>query len=180
MHYILSDASFRHSDGTGVLAYLILDEAQDLSQPEMMTPAIILETIQEVNNIRCEMRSVLAALKTFATLHPCPRQGLHLYTDCQTITGLASRRARLEKNGFTSGRTGLALHNADLYQQMFKVLDQCRPTLHWIKGHNRQLDDNPMASLFKLVDHAARQRLRQLPPCVSPHFKGEKPLLPAE
>lgn len=146
--YIYTDASFSKNHSLGVIGYMIFGE----NEPQV--PLTILE-IKESNNIRAEIRGAILALGA------APKSShVTLYTDCQTVTGLLDRREKLEKTNFISGAKGTPLANADLYKEFYKIYDQIRPNIIWVKGHTSN-KDSIIKKNFSLVDKAVRRALRE-------------------
>jgi len=162
MYSIFCDASFRKADATGVIAYMILKDSELPDETGLGQDAIHWQAIRESNNIRCEIRCVLAALEFFQSKIMLGATTLRVYTDCQAIAGLPRRRAQLEQNEFLSRKSGKPLNNADLYQELYRSFDALQPEIHWIKGHSSSKTQDLIQERFRLVDRAARHYLRLL------------------
>ena len=144
------------------MAYLIIHNMESSIEAEVTVDSVTVEIIKETNNIRCEIKSVLKAMEFYQSQYlQEPQSPPHLYTDCQTIVGILSRRVQLEKKQFLSQRTGLELANADLYRALYQNFDRLEPEIHWIKGHQSGPTVDLKRKYFKLVDQAARRKLRE-------------------
>jgi ribonuclease HI len=88
------------------------------------------------------------------------RGGLQLFTDAQSVTGLARRRARLEANAFLSGRTGQPLVNASLYEKFYSVSDEPGFEIVKVAGHSRAASHDSIHRIFSIVDRGARRALK--------------------
>lgn len=154
--YIYSDASFSKPHGIAFLGYGIFGstkghETLSLSEVEMK-----LFCVQETNNIRAELLSAIKAL------NDCPEgKNVILYTDCQNILNLTSRRPKLEQTNFMSQAKNQPLANADYYRDFYAAADRLNPELIWIKGHSPQRNLNRIGKNFSILDQAVRRGLRQ-------------------
>jgi ribonuclease HI len=90
----------------------------------------------------------------------CGEPGLTLYTDCQTLVGLADRRSKLEASGFKSRRSGRVLAQADLYKRVFALCDQWQPSICKVKGHTKSADRDEIDARFAELDRRLRRELR--------------------
>lgn len=152
---IFSDASFRNADGVGVVGFLVQDAEQEHFHSSV---------IAESNNIRCEIRGVLEAMKFMIPRLTRVPVAIEIFTDCQAICKLLERREHLEWNQFKSLRSGSILANADLYQEFFTLHDVVKPTIHWVKGHSIRSTRDSIQEQFSRVDRAVRRQLRLVPP----------------
>ncbi len=142
---IYTDASFSKTHGLAVIGYMISDK-------------LTIREIKESNNIRAEIRGVIASLS--AALSAAPKSAsVTLYTDCQTVAGLISRRDKLEKTNFISQAKQTPLANADLYKEFYKIYDQLHPEIIWVKGHTSS-KDTKIKKNFSTVDKEVRKALR--------------------
>jgi ribonuclease HI len=142
---IYTDASFSKALGLGIIGYLMF-------APEKTFTIL---KIKESNNIRAEIKGVIAALSAAPKLSQ-----VTLYTDCQTVTGLLDRREKLEKTNFISQTKLAPLANADLYKEFYKIYDQVQPKIIWIKGHIANKDSD-IKKNFSFVDKEVRRSLRE-------------------
>ncbi len=101
---------------------------------------------------------VLAAIKGLAALtEPCRVQ---LYTDSRYLQDAVEKKwlAAWQRNGWkTAGKK--PVKNKDLWQQLLPMLQQHRVTLHWVRGHA----GNPDNERCDLLARTAAQG-RDLPP----------------
>jgi len=84
---------------------------------------------------------------------------IYVYTDCQNILGLESRREKLESNNYKSSK-GKLLNNHELYQQFYKKVDKLNCKFLKVKGHKPSKEKDNIDDLFTLVDRASRDELR--------------------
>jgi len=156
--YIYTDASFSKNHGLAVLGYALFQNQQEHDDILLSNKNIVLSVVQETNNIRAEIRASLLALQKCT--ESC---AVTLYTDCQNIVNLISRRSRLEKTHFVSQSSGQVLANADLYKEFYALYDRMRPEVVWIKGHaskSKQKTDKVQKN-FSSLDKEVRRFLRE-------------------
>ncbi|MDQ3233782.1 MAG: hypothetical protein M3Q07_18350 [Pseudobdellovibrionaceae bacterium] len=163
MFYIYTDASFRNTDKVGVIGFLIFENEPEHNVANIEAADFHSIVIKESNNIRCEFRAVLAAMKFIQPRLTAHASSVKIHTDCQAVTKLTSRREHLEKNQFQSLSSGTRLANADLYEEFFSLYDAIKPVIHWIKGHASQESQNAIQRNFSYVDKAVRRQLRAIP-----------------
>ena len=89
---------------------------------------------------------------------PCRGDGV--YTDCQNILGLKTRREKLERNFYKSS-TGKDVKNKELYKAFFEISDKIHFDFIKIKGHKPSYEKDDTDKLFNLVDKASRRALRE-------------------
>jgi len=162
MIYIYTDASFRNTDKVGVIGFLIYENEAANIAGHLSNLDCHETVITETNNIRCEFRAILAAMR-FVLNRDRADEGINIFTDCQAITQLNQRRAHLAKNQYQSQRSGSLLANADLYQEFFSLYDQLKPDIYWVKGHAPSHLHGPIQKNFSRIDQAVRQHLRSIP-----------------
>jgi len=85
---------------------------------------------------------------------------IYVYTDCQNILGLESRRKRLESNDYKSGK-GKLLNNHELYKAFYKKVDTLNCTFIKVKGHKPSNEKDSIDDLFTFVDRGSRDMLRK-------------------
>jgi len=110
---------------------------------------------ENTSSTRLEIQTLLWALGDIDK----PDTKVVMYTDCQNLLGLRSRRTRLEKNNYQSSKNQL-LKNADLYQQFFQLCDRIDVEFIKVDGHKASALRNENDQLFALVDKACRKALR--------------------
>lgn len=159
-YHIYTDASFSRIENLGVAGFLIFDG-------KTSEPAIRTYTYKETNNIRAEIVGAIWALQTF--IEDCKKENqnadeleINLYSDCQTITNLLTRRKKLEATDFISARKKSRLANADLYKTFFLIYDELQPKIHWVKGHSKKESQTLIQKNFALVDKQVRKKLRAI------------------
>jgi ribonuclease HI len=152
---IYCDASFNKMHNVAVVGFAIfegikLHETTPLSELEIQ-----FNVIDETNNIRAELQGAILALEH------CPKMSnIILFSDCHAVTKLPERRAKLEKQNFISQGSGKKLSNADLYQKFYKLYDSFDLTIHWVKGHSANKNNDKIQANFSFLDQQIRKKLR--------------------
>lgn len=155
--YIYTDASFNQRHKIAIIGHFYLFENENNKFHQQLSTPVFLEQIQETSNIRAEIRSSLNAIKK------APKAlEFVLYTDCESLCNLPSRRENLEKTNFMSRKKSIPLNNADLYKEFFKVMDSVQLKLIWVKGHSPNRNNNPIESHFSVLDKKVRKQLREV------------------
>lgn len=153
--YLYTDASFSKAHELAVIGYSQFAGSKAHDSEPLEKRLITCEQITERNNIRAEIRAALLALSS------CPDGAtVLLYSDCQNIIGLPSRREKLEKQKYISQSKGQVLANADLYIQFYQHLDRLNVELIWVKGHSRIKTRDRIQSIFSVLDKEVREKLR--------------------
>ncbi len=156
---IFSDASFDPATQYGVAGYLAVDNIPD-EIPTDTSDSIALKTYEKTTNTRLELQAALFALSSVVEGLSDQAHIIH-YSDCQTLVDLHTRREKLEKNNFCSGRTGLELSNADLYRKIYKFGDEYSIDYRKLKGHVKKESRNKIDDIFALVDQEVRLHMRK-------------------
>lgn len=161
--FIFSDASFQPKTGKGVCAYLVV-RTEDLLDIPADESRVQIRTLEGENIARLEFLSAIHALRecsaTFGAQNLVSK--ITLVTDCKGMENLLSRRERLERVKFMSGKKGTVLSNADLYKKFLVLYDELLPKIVWVKGHAPKASQTQTQKYFSLVDRAARRMLSSL------------------
>ncbi len=154
--FIYTDASFSKSHEIAITGYAIVQgtfEHEAMSSKDLLFKT---QKINEVNNIRAELRGVISALKA------CPaHKRVMLFTDCKTVVDLPSRRKDLEESKFISKAKQTELTNTDLYKEFYTIFDLVKPELHWVKGHTSSKSQTKSQENFSCLDKEVREVLRK-------------------
>jgi ribonuclease HI len=154
--YIYSDASFSKPSGTGIIGFACIAGEDTHLKTFLTTDDIQIEKIKETNNIRCEIKSAIHAIESRKQ-----SDRVILFTDCESIVNLPTRRQKLEKMQFKNKR-GQILKNADLYVKFFSLMDKFHIEIRWIKGHTPEAGQDHIHKNFSVVDQAVRKKLREI------------------
>ena len=109
----------------------------------------------DTSSTKLELEVLLWALEDVALIN----KKIIIYTDCQNIIGLESRREKLELNKFKSSK-GKLLNNHELYKIFYEKMDEFNCTFIKVKGHKPSKEKDLIDSLFTLVDRNSRDALR--------------------
>lgn len=150
---LFTDASFDVKSRTGYGAYLLVDDPEALHLPA--NDQVQTRRFENTSPARLELETLLWALKDVSNRY----NKVDVYTDSQTITGLAGRREHLEQNGYRSKNNRL-LSNYDLYIDFYRVTDEMECRIMKAKGHQPAAQKDAVHKLFALVDKASRKGLR--------------------
>lgn len=155
--YIYSDASFSKPHNLGIIGYGVFNSTSQHNSMTLSELDLTILEIKETNNIRTELISAIIALKSNKNTGK-----VVLYTDCQNIINLPSRREKLEKTNFISQSKNRPLANTDLYLEFYKIYDLLQPELFWIKGHAPLHGADSLQRNFSFLDKAVRKKLREI------------------
>ena len=84
---------------------------------------------------------------------------IEVYTDCQNIVNLKTRKTKLIENNYHSG-SGKLIKNHDLYKDFFKIESRLNLNIIKVKGHKKTILKDNIDNIFNLVDKASRSALR--------------------
>lgn len=114
---------------------------------------IYTQTIKNTNNTRAEIFGLITLIN-----HLDPVKKYIVYTDCESIIRRIATKQKLIDSQFKNNK-GELLHNHDLYQALFHLLNENIIVTH-IKGHMPagQMDDTNVN--FSQLDKYVRKKLR--------------------
>ncbi len=152
--YLFTDASVNPQKNIGFGAYFTLYE-EELSL-NTIKPKINTKKFLDTSSTKLELETLLWALQDEVL------QNYHIviYTDCQNILGLESRRVGFEKNAYYTGKNKL-IKNHELYKDFYVIVDKLSCEFIKVKGHKAQNQKDGIDKLFTLVDKASRNALRE-------------------
>ena len=84
---------------------------------------------------------------------------IEVYTDCQNLIGLESRKERLEKNNYYSSK-GKLINNHELYKEFYMLMEKYKCTFIKVKGHKKNSLKDEIDKIFNIVDKVSRESLR--------------------
>lgn len=150
---LFTDGSVNTKTNTGWGAYLAVSDIE--IPPEKLMRNMKMRRFTETSSSKLEIQTLIWALSEVLNFNG----KITVYTDSQTIVGLADRRFRLQNNNYHS-KSGRLINNSDLYREFFAITDQINCEFLKIKGHKKTgLKDN-IDRLFTLVDRGARNAVR--------------------
>lgn len=156
---LFTDGSADPLTKVGYGAYLITESP--LSPRDQLAGRVVSQRFTHTSSTRLELQTLLWAIAEVIRTGQLQPQHDHLtiYTDCQTIINLPSRRLRLEQNNYCS-KKNISLKNGDLYRQLIRQLDSVSHKLIKVQGHQSAKTQHHIDQIFTLVDRYARQALR--------------------
>ncbi len=151
---LFTDGSADADSGIGYGSCLLVTD-KELS-PEAYKNQVKVHRFENTSSTRLELETLLWALKTI----PPEVTKIKVYTDSGNITGLLSRRKRLEQNDYKS-KNNRYLSNRDLYKAFFQTIDSRQCEFIKVKGHQPARQKDAVHRYFTIVDKASRRALRK-------------------
>ena len=142
------DGSVNPQQRLGFGAYLSLRDEDKASE-------VHLKLFKDTSSTQLELETFLWAIEEINI-----ETELSIYTDCQNIIGLPSRREKLEKSNYHT-KTGKPIKHKELYKKFFCLTDKYPCTFIKVKGHKKSHLKDPIDKLFTLVDKGSRDALRK-------------------
>lgn len=152
---LFTDGSVNPKTNIGYGAYLVMNE--DKLSNNLQVEDIKTKRFENTSSTKLELETLLWALSEI-DLKNCK---IIIYTDCQNIIGLSSRREGFEKNSYIS-RTNKLIKNHELYKEFYKNMDLTESKFIKIKGHRKNSSKDEIDKIFTLVDKASRAALRKV------------------
>ncbi len=152
---VFCDSSVNPQEKIGFGAYLILDDLKSIDKSNIKT-----KLFYDTSSTKLELETLLWALKNISE----DTTKIDVYTDCQNIITLESRREKLEKSEYKT-KTQKPIKNTELYKEFFKLLDSYEINLYKVKGHKKTKIKDEIDKIFTLVDRASRKKLRTYKNC---------------
>lgn len=160
--FLFTDASVspQNQIAVGGFFFVLEYEFNSLSLIELferMDKSICYKEFSSGQSTRVEILSIIAALNFIKNTH----SKVKLFTDCQGVCHLlGARRAKLERNKFMT-RAGKSLASADLYRELFVMVDAFELTSVKMEGHKaKKLKQTREDSIFQFLDKSVRKKLR--------------------
>ena len=151
--YLFTDGSVNPQLKIGYGAYLLVDE-QDIDDT-IKKEDIKTNMFDDTSSTKLELQILLYALNTIT-----PKDyNLTIYTDCQNILTLKSRRDTFEKNNYLT-KTNKGVKNTLEYKEFFRLIDLYNCDFIKLKGHKKKSTKDNIDQIFSLVDKVARVCLR--------------------
>ena len=150
---LFCDGSVNPQKKIGYGAYFVYTDIDTLQSAK---EKIQTKKFTDTSSTKLELEVLLWALDDSELLN----KEIEIYTDCQNILGLESRRERLESNNYKSAK-GKLLNNHELYKEFYKKIDNLNCTFIKVKGHKPSSEKDSIDDLFTLVDRGSRDTLRE-------------------
>ena len=151
--YLFIDGSVNPQLKIGYGAYLLVDE-KDIDDT-IKKEDIKTKMFDDTSSTKLELQILLYALNTISP-NDC---NLTIYTDCQNILTLKSRRDTFEKNNYLT-KTNKRIKNTLEYKEFFILIDLYNCNFIKLKGHKKKSTKDNIDQVFSLVDKVARFCLR--------------------
>ena len=149
---LLTDGSVNAQSKIGYGAYLAVSER---GLPlDSLRARVKVRRFEHTSSTKLELQTILWALSDIQALG----RKVIVYTDSQNIMGLQGRRDRFEQNDYRS-KKNIRLHNYELYQEFYRMIDQLDCELVKVRGHQVSNHKDDIDRLFTLVDRASRNAL---------------------
>ncbi|MFA9391503.1 MAG: ribonuclease HI [Prolixibacteraceae bacterium] len=150
---LYTDGSVNNQLKIGYGAYLIVRE--DDSTIIDLKARVKVKCFENTSSTKLEIQTILWALNELSPIN----QKVILYTDSQNMIGLIARRAKLEKDNYSSKKNSLIKNHLE-YKKFFKLTDRIDIEFIKIKGHQSAAQKSDVDKIFALVDKASRLALR--------------------
>ena len=144
---LFCDGSVNPQLKIGFGAYFILDENNQNIKTKMF---------ENTSSTKLELEVLLWAFEDLTIKN----EKIEVYTDCQNILSLLSRREKLEKNDYKTS-TNKEVKNRCLYEKFYLLLDSFEIEFIKVKGHKKSSLKDEIDKAFNLVDKASRKALRE-------------------
>lgn len=167
---VFTDAATSSKFKVSVGVYLYLDQQclnlystctdEDLSRK--LSNHIVYTTYESKKSTWSEIKTVIDALHAVLKKSG-PNLKVEIYTDCKSLCDLLNRRKeKLEKNNFIT-KSGKALENANLYKELFAIVDKFQIKIFKIKGHHSAAHRLTLyEKIFAMIDKLSRKKLRSM------------------
>jgi ribonuclease HI len=167
---LFSDAATSPQTAIAVGAFLYLPENELQLYDNCNFENLFFELTKKVNYLELaskkstwsEIKTILSAINIIHMNYGinCP---ITVYTDCQSLCDLVIRRKfKLQKNNFIT-RAGKTLAHAELYKELFSLVEKSFIQFIKVKGHNKRDQQLTLPEkIFILLDQLSRKKLRSL------------------
>lgn len=157
---LFTDSSVNPQKKIGFAAFL--QKEDDNISLELLKKDIKIKKFENTSSTKIELQALLWALDEIEKEKlDISNLLIEVYTDCQNIILLESRKEKLEKNNYHS-MSGKIINNHDLYKEFFEKKDRFNLIFIKVKGHKKTALKDEIDSIFGLVDKASRSALRAL------------------
>lgn len=150
---LFTDGSVNVESNMGFGAYLIVHN--EIRSPAELKKFVKVKQFENTSSTKLELQILLWALNEIGPL----QRKVIIYTDSQNIIGLPERRARFERNNYSS-KKNRQIRNYKLYQDFYRLTDNLDCEYVKVLGHQQTFRKDEIHQIFTLVDRAARNALR--------------------
>ncbi|WP_418186514.1 ribonuclease HI [Aliarcobacter lanthieri] len=152
---IFIDSSVNPQQKIGFGAFL--EVSDDNLLVDDLKKIIKIKRFDDTSSTKLELQTLLWALDEIGIIND---NTIEIYTDCQNIIGLQSRREKFELNDYKTS-TGKTINNHELYKLFFQKIDKLNIDFIKVKGHKKNSLKDEIDTIFNLVDKASRNALRE-------------------
>jgi len=152
--FIFTDGSVDPKQNIGFGAYLHVK--QNEVYDEFLKSRVKVKRFDATSSTKLELETLLWALNEVNLVDV----ELLIFTDCQNILGLHSRREKFEKNNYLT-KKNKKIANHELYKKFYKITDTLNCQFIKVKGHKPKNEKDNIDKFFTLVDKASRNALRE-------------------
>lgn len=152
--FLFTDGSVNPKHNTGFGAYLHVNESDVYL--ESLNQSVKVKRFDNTSSTKLEVETMLWALNQ---INPDDVR-LIVFTDCQNILSLETRREKFEKNDYMT-KKNKKIANHELYKEFYKITDTIECQFVKVKGHKPKNDKDNIDKFFTLVDKASRNALRE-------------------
>lgn len=155
---LFTDSSVNPQTKIGFAAFLVKNDENIVLQE--LNKNIKIKKFENTSSTRLELQALLWAINEIEK-----EKGnllnilIDVYTDCQNIVNLKTRKSKLVENNYHSG-TGKLIKNHDLYKDFFEKESRLNLNIIKVKGHKKTALKDNIDNIFNLVDKASRSALR--------------------
>lgn len=148
------DGSLNPQKKLGYGAYLLVDDETICERK--LKEKIVLKRFEETSSTKLEVETFLWAIKSV----DLKDYEIIVFTDCQNLIGLESRKEKLQKSEYQNSK-GKLIKNHLLYKEFFILIEKYNLKFVKVKGHKKNSLKDDMDKIFNLVDKASRECLRK-------------------
>ena len=152
--FLFTDGSVNPKQNIGFGAYLHVK--QNDTYDESLKKSVKIKRFDATSSTKLELETLLWALDEINIAD----EELIVFTDCQNILGLNSRREKFEKNDYLT-KKNKKIANHELYKKFYKITDTLHCQFIKVKGHKPKNEKDNIDKFFTLVDRASRNALRE-------------------
>lgn len=145
---LFCDSSVNPQLKIGFGAFLYFEDYEE-------TIKIQTKKFEDTSSTKIELQSFLWAMNEIKQKNIC----FEIYTDCQNIISLLSRKEKLESNNYIT-KTGKKVKNHLLYKEFFELINSYTIEFIKVKGHVKKSQKNDIDRVFSNVDKTSRKALR--------------------
>ncbi len=145
---IYTDGSCNSKHGVGAWASLLfIDESK----------VVLTGTEEQTTHQRMELEAVIKSFEYLVKANLL-HKAVKLYTDSQYVTGLSSRKMKLNASGFIT-RKNVPIRNSDLVRILIEYSEMMNVQFIKVKAHQKNNDQNRNREVDLLVRKIVRQEV---------------------